>query len=567
MTRRPRDFRASSGDHAKREDVLRRRDGKFTPRHMRLGLLLVGLVTVSQAPPTMAEAKAIATIEEVRVGIDGAYKLGQWTPVQARIRAGAEAFRGRLIVQAADPNGVAAQHVGVEFDIRADGVESVTTYVKFGQVASDLRVTAASSDGRYASRRVSAEQLPPALTTGQQLIMTLGNELSIAHVKTTRNGADLERVVDRRITTLSDLPRHWLGYSSLDALLVTTSSDTDFAQIDAQQWAALRCWVELGGTVIACGATRAEAMFGPNGPLGWLLPGELEGVANQRQTTGIEQFAEASRRLDQVGASSFSFSLPMAVIRNPRGKVEATEGFGAQQSAAVIRGSVGLGRVVFVAFDLDLSPFSQWPDQPRLLARLLGFALDEAGDDESVHAGLGPVTHVGFSDLSGQLRHALDQFSGVRLVPFSWIAGLMVAYVAIIGPLDYWLLRRWGRHEWTWLTFGSSVILFTALAVVLAHRWKGHEFRCNQVTLIDMDLASGMVRGTTWAHLFSPRTSQIALQTQPRATFTWATPPQQATSWQGLPGDGFGGLDRRDRIETFKRPYQIAVDVDSPAAG
>ena len=362
------------------------------------------------------------------------------------------------------------------------------------------------------------------------------------------------------------MPRHWLGYSSLDALLITTSSKTDFAPIDAQQWAALRCWVELGGTVIACGATRAEAMFGPNGPLAWLLPGELEGVANQRQTTGIEQFAEASRRLDQVGSSGFSFSLPMAVIRHPRGKVEATEGFGAQQSAAVIRGTVGLGRVVFVALDLDLPPLSEWPDRPRLLARLLGFALDEAGDDESVHSGLGPVTHVGFSDLSGQLRHALDQFSGVRLVPFSWIAGLMVAYIAIIGPLDYWLLRRWGRAEWTWLSFGFSVIVFTALAVVLAHRWKGHEFRCNQVTLIDMDLASGRVRGTTWAHLFSPRTSQLALQTQPRAAFTWVTPPQQATSWQGLPGDGFGGLDRSDRIETFKRPYQLMLDVNAPAA-
>ena len=180
MGRRLRDFKASSGGHARREDALRPCDGKSTPKHMRLGLLLIGLVSVSPALLNRAEANAIATIEEVRVGIDGAYKLGQWTPVQARIRTGAEAFRGRLIVQAADPNGVAAQHVGTEFDIRAEAVESVTTYVKFGQVASDLRVIVASSDGRSASRRVSAEQLPPALTTGQQLVMTLGNELSIA---------------------------------------------------------------------------------------------------------------------------------------------------------------------------------------------------------------------------------------------------------------------------------------------------------------------------------------------------------------------------------------------------
>ncbi len=36
------------------------------------------------------------------------------------------------------------------------------------------------------------------------------------------------------------------------------------------------------------------------------------------------------------------------------------------------------------------------------------------------------------------------------------------------------------------------------------------------------------------------------------------------TSWQGLPGDGFGGLDRRERAETFRRPYQTVLQLDPP---
>jgi hypothetical protein len=284
-------------------------------------------------------------------------------------------------------------------------------------------------------------------------------------------------------------------------------------------------------------------------------------VVQQRQTSGIEQFAEATTRLDQVAPSGLRFSVPMAAVRHPRGRVEATEGFGTDRSPSVLRGAAGLGRVVFVAFDLDQPPFTTWPDQPRLLAKLMAFVLDEAETDEAVESALGPVAHVGYSDLIGQLRHSLDQFPGVRLIPFSWIAGLLVIYLAIVGPLDYWFLRRWGRPEWTWLTFGLSVTAFTCLAIVLASVLKGRDFHCNQVTLIDLDLEGGWLRGTTWTHLFSPRTQSIRLRTEPQMPFTWGVSPQQATSWQGLPGDGFGGLDRREPLETFKRPYQSILKM------
>ena len=50
--------------------------------------------------------------------------------------------------------------------------------------------------------------------------------------------------------------------------------------------------------------------------------------------------------------------------------------------------------------------------------------------------GTGQVTHLGFDDLSGQLRGALDQYAGATRVAFSWIAAILVLYIAIIGPGD-----------------------------------------------------------------------------------------------------------------------------------
>ena len=67
------------------------------------------------------------------------------------------------------------------------------------------------------------------------------------------------------------------------------------------------------------------------------------------------------------------------------------------------------------------------------------------------------MMHYGYNDLAGQLRSALDRFDGVRLVPFWLVAGLIVVYLLLIGPGDYFFLRKLvGRMEWTWLTFPAG---------------------------------------------------------------------------------------------------------------
>ena len=120
----------------------------------------------------------------------------------------------------------------------------------------------------------------------------------------------------------------------------------------------------------------------------------------------------------------------------------------------MVQHGVGLGRVIFVALDLDREPFRQWPDRPRLIARLLDLAWGaQEAPTASVSGDSGSLGSPGVNDLIGQLRIALDQFRAVRFVPFSLTAVLIAVYLLVIGPLDYAWLKRCGRLEWTWLTF------------------------------------------------------------------------------------------------------------------
>jgi hypothetical protein len=183
--------------------------------------------------------------------------------------------------------------------------------------------------------------------------------------------------------------------------------------------------------------------------------------------------------------------------------------------------------VTFAAFDLDQEPFRSWTDQPRLVAQLLAFALGEMEDGTLERAGEGRArTPQGPRDMLGQLRTALDQFESVRFVPFSLTAGLITVYLLLIGPIDYWVLRRYLRLEWTWLTLPLTVLLFLALAVALARSWKGHTVQIRQAEIVDLDVDSGWIRGNCWTHVFSPKTTRLAPELRVRAPLEWIGQPQ-----------------------------------------
>src|SRR5690606_17788698 len=126
-------------------------------------------------------------------------------------------------------------------------------------------------------------------------------------------------------------------------------------------------------------------------------------------------------------------------LEDVRGRIEAYEGSRATDLPLVVRAAHGLGEVVFVAADLDRPPFLDWAAREQLLLKLLGKpekSTSSASTDTSA------VGMYGYTDMSGQLRAALEQFEGVKLVPFSLVATLIVLYIVAIGPLDYLLLKR-----------------------------------------------------------------------------------------------------------------------------
>ena len=84
-------------------------------------------------------------------------------------------------------------------------------------------------------------------------------------------------------------------------------------------------------------------------------------------------------------------------------------------------------------------------------------------------------------------------------------------------------------------------------AYVLAYWLKGDQLRVHEVDLVDVDAASGRVRGTAWMNVFSPRMEAFNLTVRPRP---FDGPCRRAEArvwmaWLGLPGGALGGMNSR----------------------
>ena len=519
--------------------------------------VLIGLVAASSGI-------AASSIRDVQVGFDGTSQVGHWTPVRTIIAAPPESsVSGRLIVSAVDGSGIPAQYAQAFPEIPAGQEQVIWSYVKFGRVSSTMTVRLEGSDNDTTQMEMSVEALP----SDQQIVLELGSTLPLDDSlnllrlrrdrQNTREG-NQQTVFAQSIESASQLPPHIIGYDGIEVLVVVASQQSLLQDLTPLQRQAIESWVILGGKLIVIADTDPsdDMVEKPNSLFTNVLPGSVERIAMQRQTTEIEQFASAAARLD----SGAGFRLPMAILSEVDGVVEVGEGFGSDRRPAVVRGMVGMGESVFVAFDISATPFVDWADRSRLLAAIVNLVLSGRDTSSLQMRELVVANTFGFEDVTGQLRNSLEQFQGVRLIPFSLTATLIAVYLLIVGPVDYWVLKRLGKSTWTWLTFALTIVCFTGLAIYLATSWKGNQLQLNQASIVDVDLEQQVVRGTTWMHLFAPETRMLDLASTHRSPVVQDV--QNVLIWQGVPGEVFGGMDSSLASTTFSRPYQVDAKLE-----
>ena len=532
-----------------------------------LSTALTLALTLTQAALAAPSQRAIE-VETLRVGFvagtqSNLFKLGKWTPLWVQLRAGSGRFNGVLEVVVPDDDGTPTA-VRQMVDVAPGSSARFTSYVRPGTNNPEFDLRLYDSGGRRVAAVPgdSLAKLDP-IRPEEMLLLVLGNPSGVDAIpKLPGFGADKDQPGSREITvarldTLSgSLPGRWIGYDAVEAIVLDTNDRDLMTKLNTSGGQALRDWVRRGGhLVVSVGSDwsrlRDSFLLAPDDPM---LPATPTGQERIHDLNTLESFAGATKPITPPGAAPVLVT-KLEEVEERGGKVL----IGASGTVPlVVRGPYGFGRVTVVALDVDQNPFASWEDRPLFWLRALDLRR-QVGDETATTTVLRPGGRVyqnNINDLSTQLRKALEQFRGITLIPFGWVAFFIFLYILLIGPGDYLLLKKvFKRMELTWITFPTIVVTVSVLAYFAAYYVKGNELRVNQVDIVDVDQPAGLSRGNTFLTLFSPQNRDYDLSVTPlpltgllsaeEAVGTRAGRPagtEVVLSWFGVPEPGFGGM-------------------------
>jgi hypothetical protein len=257
----------------------------------------------------------------------------------------------------------------------------------------------------------------------------------------------------------------------------------DSSGLTESQRRSLERWVAAGGQLVVLGGPDWQAR---TAAFDTLLPVERLASQDAGNATAIAAWAGAE-------APDGTDALTIAVGDLRAGAIRLVDNEAGQTLFAAI--TRGAGRVGFVGIDLATAPFRTWAGAPLLWTRLIP-------DDRILEqfGGVGPVDQ----DVANLMAQALANLPSLLVPPAELLLAVIVAYILLIGPLSYLVLRRLDRRELAWVIAPILVIVFSGISYGIGSAMKGSQIILNQIAVVRTSTDGTAASVSTYAGIFSP---------------------------------------------------------------
>ena len=401
---------------------------------------------------------------DARILLNGNARIGSWMAIEVHLVNDGPAVTGELRL-AGGSQGQTRFGTAVDLPTQSDKV--YTLYAQPPAFGSELEIVLASGDQKVASTKAKF-----SIHDTTQLVVAVVAERPEAIVGNVRLLPNQNRVAPLVMSlTPGDLPERVEGWNMLDRIVW---QDIDATQLSAGQLDAMRGWVANGGRLVIVGGTagpRSLAAF-PD----VLLP---------YRPTAITDVAPASLAGVLGELPDAATDLPALSGELVGGRALATVG---DDVVVAAERPYGLGLVTLLGFD----PSAEW-------------IAESAASDGLWRRLLPPRTSGGlvFAD-DNMLVSAVSQLPSLALPPITGMIVLLGAYILLIGPVNYLVLRRLDRREWAWVTMPVLILAFTAGAFGFGAALRGNDVIVNEVAIVSG--APGATDGSAQVYvgIFSP---------------------------------------------------------------
>ena len=432
---------------------------------------LVAVAAIALGPLAVSGAAAEGLTMSARILLQGHARAGSWAAIEVALQNDGPSIQGELRLDGgAQSNARYAMAVDLPTGSRK-------TYVLHAQPpAFGRNVSVDLVSGNETIDRVSVAYL---VHDANQLVVGVLAERPAGLVsQITLPVSPLGAAAAIVPLTIADLPERVEGWSTLDRLVW---QDIDSNQLSGPQLTALQRWIAAGGRLVIVGGSAGIGT----------LSAFPDDILPFRPTATVD--------LDPAVLTSVIGPLPQGATdllamagALSRGRALATSG---DRVVAADLG-YGNGRVTILGFD----PTTAWLAESKSIDALWRGVLPERSNDSSLLVD------------DSQLVQAVYQLPALALPPTTGLLAIIGAYILIIGPLNYLILRKLDRRELAWITMPVLVLGFSAISIGYGAYLRGTDVVVNEVAIVrgapDATEASAQV----YFGIFSPTRSTYQVQ-------------------------------------------------------
>lgn len=455
---------------------LRRSDHTRSPsgrigRLVHAVVIALALCLVISGPASAVDGLTM----EARPLLDGNAKTGRWMAIDVHLVNAGPPISGELRLTGG-AGGKTSFALPVDLPTQSDKVYRLYSQPQpFGR---EVVVTLVSGDQTVATSKVEYKLRDPTQLVVGVVAERPGDIVGSVNLLPNQNGFAPMLVA----LGPDDLPARVEAWGALDRLIW---QDVDAGRLSTEQLDALRGWVAGGGRLVIVGGTAGPSSLAAMPDA--LLPYRPAATVDVAPSSLGALLGAVPPGVADVPALS-------GELATPGGRALATSGDRVVAAERVY----GSGSVTLIGFD----PTADWLAGSKLGDNLWRRLIPTTAMTS------GPT----LSDDS-QIVSAAAQLPSLALPPITGLVALLGAYILLIGPINYLVLKRLDKREWAWVTMPVLIVVFAVVAYGFGSLLRGSEIIVNEVAIVRG--APGATEGTVQAYLgvFSPSrgTYQLAV--------------------------------------------------------
>jgi hypothetical protein len=450
---------------------------------------LVAVLALAAGPFALRGAAAGGLTMNARIMLQGHARAGSWAAIEVDLKNDGTPIEGELRMEGgAQSNARYAMAVKLE-------TGSHQVYVLHAQPPAfgrNVKVELVANEAVLETAEVAY-----LVHDANQLVVGVLAERPAGIVSGLKLPANAAGVAPAIVPlTIADLPARAEGWGVLDRLVW---QDVDSNQLSTGQLDALRRWLAAGGRLV---------IVGGSGGIGTLsaFPDDLLPY-------------RPSATLDIAPDSLISLLGPV-----PDGATDLPAMAGALVHGRALASSgdrvvaadlaYGNGRVTILGFD----PTVGWLAKTGSLDGLwLGALPDRSADGANLVD-------------DSQLVSAVFQLPALALPPTTGLLVIIAAYILIIGPINYLILKRLDRRELAWITMPVLVLGFAGASFAYGSLLRGTDVVVNEISIVRGAPDTTEATAQVYFGIFSPTRSTYQVEI-----------PQGALLASPITGSQFGG--------------------------